>query len=115
MESASALTIRVETTDQAVIVRLSGQADAVQSDVLRERLRQLVSERPPLLVVDMKQLDFIGSAGLGALVEAHVSCHRHAGRLCLLTPPTNVLEVLRRTRLTELLQLCDDEADALRP
>jgi anti-anti-sigma factor len=58
-----------------------------ENNVLREKVKNLIAEGKKKIVLDMKNIDYIDSSGLGALVAAHLSANTQGGamRLCNLS------------------------------
>jgi anti-sigma B factor antagonist len=56
--------------DSVSVVRVLGELDEENDANLAERVAQALAERPRALVLDLTEVDFIGSAALSALVEA---------------------------------------------
>jgi anti-sigma B factor antagonist len=60
----------VERTDDAVVVRLSGELDLYNAHEVRAALLDACAAGPERLVVDLSAVQFVDSTMLGALVEA---------------------------------------------
>jgi anti-sigma B factor antagonist len=63
--------VSVEKHGQAVVLAVSGDIDMVTAPEFEKHLLSALRERPGTLVVDLGGVDFLGSAGLTALVAAH--------------------------------------------
>ena len=74
-----ALTVSVQRTENTAIVTLSGDCTMDVSAQIRHSLVGLAAEEVPLIIVDLSDLDFIDSGGLGGLVAAHIRARRHHG------------------------------------
>lgn len=85
------------------MVRVIGSADIDRIEALRQRLREVTQEVPPLLVLDLGALSFICSQGLGTFVEAYRLCHGGGGVVHVAAPTGPVLNILETTRLTQLM------------
>jgi anti-sigma B factor antagonist len=60
----------VEEQDHAVVVRLVGELDLYNADEVRQALGEVVAREPGRVIVDLADVSFIDSTGLGVLVEA---------------------------------------------
>jgi anti-sigma B factor antagonist len=96
------LEIDVERHGRVVVVRLRGSAGMAQAERLCNQLKTLGAERPAITVLDLSQLDFIGSAGLGAILQGYLRSRCYHGHIRLAAPQPRVLAVLERTRLMKL-------------
>lgn len=61
---------RQRGADGVSVVRLLGEFDEQSGVTLAERVKQTLAERPHAVVLDLSEVDFIGSAALSALVDA---------------------------------------------
>jgi anti-sigma B factor antagonist len=69
------------------------------SSALRERVKNLVGDGKKKIVLNMTNVTYIDSAGLGALVAAHVSAKKEGAVLLLSDLGTKFHEVMQVTRL----------------
>jgi anti-sigma B factor antagonist len=84
-----------------------------ESNALREKLKSLVAGGATKIVLNMSEVDYIDSSGLGTLVAAHLSA-KTAGasvRLCNLGHKFN--EVMQLTKLITIFDVYDTEAAAV--
>ena len=84
-----------------------------ESNALREKLKSLIAAGKQKIVLNMAEIGYIDSAGLGTLVAAHLSA-KNAGasiRLCNLGQKFH--EVLQLTKLLTVFDVYDTEAAAV--
>ncbi|SFN07028.1 anti-anti-sigma factor [Pseudonocardia ammonioxydans] len=103
----------VEHGDGAVVVHVHGEIDTMTAPVLSERLAMQIPSAS-LLVVDLSQVTFLGSAGLAALVEAKEKTEGADGRLRLVCGSHAVTRALEATNLLSLFDVADGVPEALR-
>ncbi|MFB9877588.1 STAS domain-containing protein [Planobispora siamensis] len=72
--------------DDLAVLRLAGALDALTAPLALSSAQQMLIDRAPVLVVDLSQVSFIASAGIGALVRLRGQVEEHAGRLVLVAP-----------------------------
>jgi len=99
------LRIEVQQLGDRAIVRLFGSADALEADGIRKWLEKLAAQDAAVIVLDLGGLDFVGSAGLAAIISGHLETRQHDGRIRLVAPQPCVRDVLERTRLTRLFPI----------
>ena len=63
--------VRRDAVDGVVVVSVTGALDIVTSKDFGTRLQAVLGEGPAALVVDLGDLEFLGSAGIAALLDAH--------------------------------------------
>ncbi|HEX7310387.1 MAG TPA: STAS domain-containing protein [Gaiellaceae bacterium] len=60
----------VEDRDGAIVVRLAGELDLYNAHVVRDALLAAAKREPERLVIELSEVTFIDSTGLGILIEA---------------------------------------------
>jgi anti-sigma B factor antagonist len=103
----------VSRTGPAAVVTVAGSVSMAAAEPLRETLEELAREQTPVIVVDMTRMDFICSLGLGAIINAHLKCRHHDGRLRLAGATPSVRDLLHTTRLDKLFGVYDSVEDAM--
>jgi anti-sigma B factor antagonist len=86
-------------------VRLYGEFDLAAVDDVTRELRQLEEGTAQNVIVDLRELEFIDSSGISALVEAQVRFRENGSRLEFLCGPGPVQRVLQMTGVHTLLAL----------
>ena len=77
--------------------------------ILGDVIRELARKGQKRILVNLKDVRYIDSSGIGDLVRSVTSLRREGGELKLLSPAPTVLEVLRITRLDKILEIKDNE------
>jgi anti-sigma B factor antagonist len=85
-----------------------------ESSSLRERVKNLLLEGRKKIVLNMTEVTYIDSAGLGMLVGAHVSAKHEGAALHLSNLGAKFHDVLQMTRLLTVFNVYETEADAIR-
>jgi anti-sigma B factor antagonist len=79
---------------------------------LRERFTALKQE-DPRVIVDLSQVEYIDSSGLGTLVTGFTMLDRAGGGLRILSPSERDMELMVLTKLASVFQVFDDEQAAV--
>src|SRR5689334_463988 len=104
--STEPLQVEVNPRDNATIVKLIGSANMDVSSGLRDRLITLLEQRAVPLVLDLSELRFISSVGLGGIIAAHLRCCLHSkNEIRLVAPQPAIQELLEITKLTKLFNI----------
>jgi anti-sigma B factor antagonist len=98
-----------EHDDDAVVVRLEGELELSTVAGVHEALVQALSADCARLVVDLRGLDFLDSAGINALVQAHQRCLGSERSLSLMVAPGHVQRVLEVSGILTLLDHTTEE------
>jgi len=96
------LTLAVEKTPDEATVRCSGRITMENADQLRDTARKLIAENKRL-VVDLSDVSYLDSSGLGMIVGLYVSAKRAKCQLKLINLSPRVKEIFTLTRLDEAL------------
>ena len=102
----------VDHGEGARVLHVVGEVDTLTAPVLRTRLDEHLAE-VELLVLDLTDVTFLGSAGLAVLVAAKDEADRVGHRLRLVPGSRIVVRALEATGLLTLFDLADTAADAL--
>lgn len=84
-----------------------------ESNALREKLKSLIAEGKKKIVLNMDNIKYIDSSGLGTLVAAHCSAKTKGASLRLCHLGSKFQEVLQITKLLTVFEVCDTEAAAV--
>ncbi len=101
--------------DGVAVVGLEGRIVlGEESNALRERVKSLLSNNKKKIVLNMDNVTYIDSAGLGTLVAAHHSAKSQGATLKLSNLGSKFQEVLQVTKLLTVFDVLPSEADAIR-
>jgi anti-sigma B factor antagonist len=85
-----------------------------ESNALREGVKGLLANNKKKIVLNMDNVTYIDSAGLGTLVAAHHSARSQNAALKLSNLGSKFQEVLQVTKLLTVFEVYDSEAAAIR-
>jgi len=110
------MTVRMTSSevDGVSVVTLDGRIVlGEESNSFREKLKSLVAEGKKKIVLNMSEIKYIDSAGLGALVAAHLSAKNQGASVRLSNLGTKFHEVMQITKLLTVFEVYDTEAAAV--
>lgn len=90
-----------------VTVALRGEVDVATVAQVRVALADAIAARPRSVVVDMTDLSFIDSTGLGALIFGFQRCRDEGIAFRLAHPSRSVRQILLLSGLLEVVQVTD--------
>lgn len=99
-----------------VVLAVSGEITLDQSGhfMLKDKVRSLIGQGQRRLLLDLKNVSRVDSAGLGELVQAsYVTSKDAGGTLKLMNLTDNLKELLRTTRLITVFEICDNPDAAI--
>jgi anti-sigma B factor antagonist len=103
---------QVDQLDGCAVVRAGGEIDSTSV----HRFHVVVTEASTLashVVIDLGQVTFVDSSGLGGLIAARTSARERGGSISLVSPPPAVRSLLGSTRLHDVFAIYDSLAEAI--
>ncbi len=84
------------------------------SSTFRDTLRDLVAKGHKKLLLNLAEVSYIDSSGIGELVSGFTTVTNQGGRLKLVGLTKRVKDLLQITKLYTVFEVYDDEAEAVR-
>jgi len=109
------LRIAERATDGITILDLSGRLVLDEGDeTFRERMAELLASGRKHFIINLRDVNYIDSAGVGVLVAKMLSVRRAGGDMKLLHLTARSNRVMTITKLLTVFEAFDDEQDAIR-
>ena len=109
-----ALDIQQREHEGIAVLDLKGRITVgPEATALREKVAELTGAGVKSLVLNLKQVDYIDSTGLGALVMVATSLRKSGGTVKLLNLNRRNIELLVMTKLATVFEIFNDEQDAV--
>ena len=109
------MNIELRKEQDVVIVDFKGRlAVGVGEEVLPHVIGGLLDEGHKKILLNLSEMDYIDSNGLGELVQVYRESQRKGASLRLLKPQDRVTKTLRLTNLLPMFSVYDSEAEALK-
>jgi len=110
-----ALRISNRQVDGVGVVELSGRIVlGEESNAMREQIKGMLAAGQKKIVLNLADVSYIDSAGLGALVAAHHSARTQGASLKLAHLGQKFQEILQVTKLLTVFEVHDTESAAVR-
>lgn len=104
------MTIERSMIDEQIhVLRLSGELDLSSVPEVRKSIRAFIDEGTVKFVINLSNLEFIDSSGLGVLVGGLARVREKQGEIKLVCDNRRILRVFEMTRLTQLFDIREDE------
>lgn len=98
-----------------LVARMSGELDLSSATAFKTRIDQeLRATGAPNLVLNLRNLDFVDSTGLGAILGRMRQVTSSGGRMVLASVPPKVMSMLEMAGLASLIPVARTEEDAFR-
>jgi anti-sigma B factor antagonist len=99
------LTIESDREDDVPVLRLRGELDRLNADRVDDAIRELAAGSSGALVLDVRGVEFIDSAGLRSLSRAHRLLAREGRTLVVRAPSPPVLQLIDLVGLRDILTI----------
>lgn len=100
--------------DGVAILDLSGRITLGEGSVtLRDAIRDLLAKGQKMILLNLGDVSYIDSSGIGEMVSAFTSVKNQGGELKLLNLTKKVHDLLQITKLYTVFDIKDDEASAV--
>jgi anti-sigma B factor antagonist len=113
--SQTPMTITTREVSHVTIVDINGRITlGDETGKLRDTIRQLIDAGKKKIVLNLAQVDYIDSSGVGELVSNYTTVRNAGGELKLLSLTKKVQDVLHVTKLYTVFDIKDDEFNAVK-
>lgn len=108
-----AFDIRESEREGIVILALKGRLTVGEASTVREKVNELVAAGRVKVILDLQNVDYIDSTGLGSMVICFTTVKKAGGALKLLNLNKRNIELLLLTKLHTIFEVFADETDAV--
>jgi anti-sigma B factor antagonist len=109
------MVLNARRLDDVVILDLSGRITMGEGTLmLRERIQKLLQAGDRKFLLNLADVDYIDSSGLGELVSSFTAVRNNGGLLKLLSLTKRVQDLLQITKLLTVFEVFNSEAEALK-
>lgn len=112
------LQIKVEDKKDYVILYFTGTAQAVnkQSEevtIIRNIFKDLAQQNKTKVVIDMKEVDYMASNTIGALLSGNAILKKIGGKLAIYNTSDYIMKIFNIVKLEQVLPICDSFEEAV--
>lgn len=109
--------LRFETrapSEGTAVIKLVGELDVYTSPQLKEEIVRLTRQGTGRLVMDLNEVEYLDSTGLGVLLGAARRASERDGSLTLVCDNSRIRRIFELTGLGKVFRICASEAEALK-
>jgi len=107
------LDIRESTREGVDILSLKGRLTVGEASSVREKVTAVIATGTVNVLLNLQNVEYIDSTGLGAMVICFTSLKKAGGALKLVNPNKRNVELLLLTKLHTIFEVFADEQDAV--
>ena len=110
------MNISERVAGDVVIVDVSGKVTLGDGGdaMLKDKMGSLVQQGQKKVLLNLGDVSYVDSAGLGAIVQAYATLNKNGGSLKLLNATKRIKDLLSITKLLTIFDTYDSEADAVK-
>jgi anti-sigma B factor antagonist len=101
--------MRVEKNEQWLLLELAGDIDLAWHEDHQEQIRSALTDCPPLVIIDLEQVNFMDSTGLSLIAQAYRHCVD--GEVLVLNPRHFVMRTLGVAGLDQIVTVVSECAE----
>ena len=107
------MTIQQREAGRVVVLDLAGDSNIADGTMLQQTVRSLADQGKRYVIINLQNLRYLDSFGLGQLVSSFIALRDMKGGLRVVNPNSKVRDLLRYSRIDTVLQVMPNEAEAL--
>ena len=104
----------IRQNGQVSLVDLTGHLTSFESAGLRDTITNLIRQGRKRIILNLSGLEYLDSSGIGQLVRNYLTVIKAGGEMKVVGLSARVEEILKITKLSQVLAECQDEETALR-
>ena len=105
------LRVDVRSENGAALLSVAGELDLASSPVLERELERAFGDDPGLVIIDLRDLEFMDSTGLSVLIRAHNRAQETGKKLGIVNGSRQVRRLLSLTGVADRLTIVNDPAE----
>ena len=98
---------------EVVILDISGEIDLYNAPEIKDIINKLIEQKRYNVVINLKDVTYIDSSGIGALISSLSNLKKYQGGLKIINVFASVRKVFELTKLTSFFEIFDSEDEAL--
>jgi anti-sigma B factor antagonist len=107
--------IEQRSVGDVIVLDLKGKMTLGEGDeLLKDKINSLLQQGHKKVVLNLEDVPYLDSAGLGEIVRTYTTISRQGGSLKLLNLTKRITDLLSITKLLTVFETYDSEADAVR-
>lgn len=102
------------TIGDVLVLDVNGRITLGEGDeILKDKVNSLLNQGKKKIILNLAEVPYVDSAGLGAIVRTYTTVSRQGGSLKLLNLTKRITDLLAITKLLTVFETYESEADAV--
>jgi len=99
---------------EVVVLDISGEIDLYNAPEIKDIVNKLIEQKKYSVVINLKEVTYIDSSGIGALISSLSNLKKYQGGLKIINVFASVKKVFELTKLTSFFEIYDSEDEAVK-
>lgn len=95
----------IDKKDDYLILNLAGDLDVYSEEEFRDFIEDELKDKNLDLVIDIKDLDYLDSTGLGMFMKIYKMYEEKGQKVKIINPKENILKLFKITDLTDIFEM----------
>ena len=95
----------IDKKDDYLILNLAGDLDVYSEEEFRDFIEDELKDKDLDLVIDIKDLDYLDSTGLGMFMKIYKMYEENGQKVKIINPKENILKLFKITDLTDIFEM----------
>lgn len=95
----------IDKKDDYLILNLAGDLDVYSEEEFRDFIEDELKDKNSDLVIDIKDLDYLDSTGLGMFMKIYKVYEENGQKVKIINPKENILKLFKITDLTDIFEM----------
>ncbi|WP_130819307.1 STAS domain-containing protein [Anaerococcus vaginimassiliensis] len=95
----------IDKKDDYLILNLAGDLDVYSEEEFRDFIEDELKDKNSDLVIDIKDLDYLDSTGLGMFMKIYKMYEENGQKVKIINPKENILKLFKITDLTDIFEM----------
>lgn len=95
----------IDKKDDYLILNLAGDLDVYSEEEFRDFIEDELKDKNLDLVIDIKELDYLDSTGLGMFMKIYKMYEEKGQKVKIINPKENILKLFKITDLTDIFEM----------
>lgn len=105
--------INTRNKGDIVILDIAGEIDLYNAPEIKDIINKLIEEKKFNVIINLEQVSYIDSSGIGALISSLSNLKKYQGGLKIINVFASVRKVFELTKLTSFFEIYDLEDEAV--
>jgi len=99
--------VEVRTENGVPLLDVRGELDLASSPMLEQALERVIATSPSMVIIDLRELEFMDSTGLSVLIRAHQRALQGSHRLGIVNGSRQIRRLLSLTGVADRLTIVE--------